>query len=230
MEAARCGSRGYRSARWPRRSPCRARCTTSAGSTAPAPSTGAGAPWSSPGPTAPWAAPRGRTWRTVSGTWDASPMPSRLSRASAARRATRRTPRWPGCSPARRGGSCAWSTTTWTVRGRIFAAVGNRAYELGHPQHRGVRARLPGTGRVPRRGLGRRRGPRRTRRGRQRRGGLGLHLVDGGRHRRAGARRAGGVGRRRGDTGRGRGALPGGLRAVGGGHRDEPCPSGRGPG
>ena len=78
--------------RWPRRSRCRARCTTSAGSTAPAPSSGAGAPWSSParrrrGPhraDVPGARPR-VLW--------AHRRRLRGRRGSAARRATRTTPR-----------------------------------------------------------------------------------------------------------------------------------------
>ncbi len=117
--------------RCPRRSPCRARCTTSAGSTAPAPSTGAGAPWSSPGPTARWAAPCGPTSRTVSGTWVASPTPSQPSRASAARRVTRRTPRWRWLQPRSARGVLRLVEDDLDGARADLAAVGNRAYELG---------------------------------------------------------------------------------------------------
>ena len=70
---------------------------------------------------------------------------------------------------------------------------------------------------------------RRARRGRERRVGLGLHLVDGRRHRRSRARRAGGVGGGGGGPGRRRGPVSGGLRAVGRGGGDEPGPPRRGP-
>ena len=192
------------------------------------PSSGACAPWSSPGPTSAV----GRTARTylahglgylgrVAEAFAASTVGGAEGDAA--------TPRSAGCSPARRGGCCGWSRTTWTARGRISPPSRHRAYELGVLNIAAFALRLPGPGRVPRRGLGRRRGARRTRRGRQRRGGLGLHLVDGGRHRRARARRAGRVGGGRGGAGRGRGPVSGGLRAVGRGRRDEPGPAGRGP-